>query len=92
MRDHLRGEQERKAAMAAGLVPPRPYQGGPSIVDRMASAMKGGIGPGSRAGGGVAYRRGGVSLAQASAMNAQRARQQRASAEANAAFDKSNKK
>ncbi len=66
----------------------RPYSGGPSVVDHTAAAMAGGIGPGARAGGGASYKRGGVSLAQASAINAQRIRRERATAEANANYDK----
>ncbi len=74
-KDHIRGENERRAARAAGLLPRQSYKGGPSVVDRTAAAYAGGN---ARAGGGVAYRRGGVSLAQAAALNAQRIRLERA--------------
>ena len=74
VREFIASSNHERAQRAAGLIPPRAYRGGISQVDRMASAMAGGSGHGSRAGGGAAYKRGGVSLAEASRLNAQRAR------------------
>jgi hypothetical protein len=68
IRDHLRGNQERKAALAAaGQLPYRP------TVGETARALAGG-GMGVKRGGGVAYKRGAVSLSQAATINALHAR------------------